>query len=175
MEVPEIPLAETGKEPARARFGAIGNDGFDPAANAVAVERFVDIRQSPAIVTRGEDSTELIGDVGIKISDAVRRALTDKGYTVSSFGENSIRGQVKTWRADVDSNLNGGLESEAAILIEVFNRREQRVFSGVFRGSAKSQTPLVSSSDVSDSLGKSMAQAIDQLINDAEFLRAISA
>ena len=178
MDVPEIPLstaATNGQEGARASLSDI--DQVRPSAmsaRSVAVERFVDIRHSPAIVTRGEDTTELVGDVGVKISDAVRRELVQKGFNVSSFGENAVRGQVKAWRADVDSNLNGSLNSEAALLVEVFNRREQKVFSGIFRGSAKSQTPLISSSDVSDSLGKAMAQAIDQLLNDHDFMQAIT-
>ena len=175
MEIPEIPLGDSAAgADARAGLGAVREGDLNPASRSIAVERFVDIRQSPAIVTRGEDSTELIGDVGMKISDTIRRALVEKGYSVSSFGENSVRGQIKTWHADVDSTLNGTLVSEAGLLIEVFNRREQKVFSTVFHGSAKSQTPLISTSDVSDSLGQAMAQAIKQLISDPDFIRAIS-
>ena len=174
MEVPEIPVgsADAGT---RASLGEIGESSAAPSSHSVAIERIVDLRQSPVIVTRGDDAIELIGDVGIRVSDAVKRALLDKGFSVSAFGENSVRGQVKTWRAAVESSLNGTLESEAAIFIEVFNKREQRIFSGEFRGSAKSQTPLISNSDVQESLGKAMAKAIEELITDSQFLEAISA
>lgn len=174
LEIPDIQFDSKVDENRTTSQGFRGS-GISPASQTIAVERLIDMRQSPVIVTRGEDSTELVGDVGIKVSDAIKRLLTDKGYNVSSFGDHAVRGEVRIWRAAVDSNLTGSLESDASIYIEVFNQRQQKIFSGVFRGSAKSQTPLISSSDVSDSLGKAMGQAINELSADPAFLRALNA
>ena len=173
LDIPEIPLESAGPD-ARARLGTVREEGLNLAAQSISIERLVDVRQSPVIVTRNEESTELVGDVGIKVSDAIRRSLVEKGFNVSSFGDHAVRGEVRTWRAFVDSSLNGSLVSEAVIYVEVYNQREQKVFTGTFNGNAESQTPLISNSDVRDSLGKAMGQAITELTSDPAFLRAVT-
>jgi uncharacterized lipoprotein YajG len=160
MEVPDIAVTDVGAEV---------RGMFKPA---VTVEEFVDSRESPVLVDRKGEQTEISGSIGKRVSEAIETALERKGFQVGGVGPIFVRGEVLKWKSDVDSTMQGRLNSEAQIGVQLYSSAGRRVYSGVFNGSASSESPVISNTDVSTSLGKSMAEAIEQFLTDQDFLNA---
>lgn len=160
IAVPSIPLAEN-MDQSRARL-----------FTSVDVVDFKDGRGAAP----SEDSgfTEPRGDIDVKLQEAIGDALTKRGISVFGGAPVKITGEVRTWRTQVAAEgAVGTISSEAALFIQVLDRNGSVRYSGTYRGSRSSQFPVVAESDVQESLGLAMSQAIAQLMEDQQFLQSL--
>ncbi|MCB0322427.1 MAG: hypothetical protein KDD69_02605 [Bdellovibrionales bacterium] len=161
IAVPEIP---TPAAEARPRLGA-----------TIAVRDFKDVRGQAQGQELGEAPgvTKPEGDVGTRVAEAMAAVFEKRGITVDETAATVVRGEVRQWQSKVTTTTSGVIESTAAVYVEVVDRSGNSVYSGTYHGSRTSQFPVVSASDVQDSLGIAMAQALDQALQDQELLGAL--
>ena len=73
----------------------------------------------------------------------------------------------------VTATTTSSIQSEASIFLEVLNDKGQRIYSSTFSGTRQSRFPLAKPSDIQLSLGLAMQQAIEQMLNDQQFMNAL--
>ena len=163
VDVPEIPGPEMPQN-TRAKLGA-----------TVAIAGIKDVRTSVSTDAANSDVrfTEPQGDITVAVEGALQKALREKGILVGGESPVTIWGEVRNWRSKVDTTTVSKIQSEAAIYIEVQSLSGSTLYSGTFRGSRSSQFPVASPSDVKDSLGIAMSEAIAQLLDDEDFLNSL--
>jgi hypothetical protein len=166
IDVPEIPTQIT-PEDSRARFNV-----------NIAVGKIKDVRSS-VIPARPEDEFKVgqftypEGEVEINVKNALVRALEDKGIMVDDTADLRLWGEVRRWRTRVHTTSTSSIRSEASIFVEVLDSKNKRIYSSTYHGTRASEFPVASRNDISDSLGLAMAHAIDQLLEDEEFLTSL--
>lgn len=162
VEVPDIPSAE---EPA-------ARSKLDVSVN---VAEFKDVRDNIAGVDSdsGVSYTEPQGSVTGAVEEAVAQALGARGVLLGGDAPLTVWGEVRKWRSRVETTTISKIESEASLYVEVVDSSGTRRYSGTYHGSRTSQFPIASATDVRQSLGLAMAQAIDQMLDDEEFLNAL--
>jgi len=135
--------------------------------SSVSIESFRDVRSEPE-----DKKISPEGDVNQSVQAAFTNALRKRGVTISNSAPISIHAEIRTWHAITRGK--GELESEASLYIEVHSNTGNRIFSAIYNGHRSSTFPLISAEDINDSLGLSMAQAIDQCLYDASMRNVIS-
>lgn len=142
----------------------------------LSVKSFRDVRivsETSSTMQEGVRRVSPEGDVSQIVTAAFSEALRARGTSVDSSAPTTIQGEIRSWNAETRGSSVGELKSEASIYIEVITSGT-RTFSGVYQGSRSSQFPVVTSSDIQDSLGFAMEQAIDQALIDSSLRRALS-
>lgn len=145
---------------------------------SVEVGKFNDQRSQNYGILSGSDEVDFNGDISNQISTAFADALSEKGFDVinTSNGKKiapKVYGVINKWFTEVESNLKGQLKSQAEIEVYILNSKGSKVYTGNFKGSVKSESPIISNQDVIDSLSDSMGEAIDKAVNDKKLLENI--
>lgn len=164
IEVPEIPASPATDSASRARL-----------TSSVALSGFKDVREE-VLPIEGVDTTTFTqpqGAISQHLETAVSNAMKEKGMVISGDAPISLWGEVRKWRADVDTTTTTKIKSEAALYVELLNSSGQRLYAGTYHGSRASQFPIATAEDIKSSLGIAMAQAIGQFLEDEEFLQAL--
>jgi uncharacterized lipoprotein YajG len=153
VSVPDIP-----------RGDAVSDDEMIRAT--VSLGSFRDVRKEPET---NRISPE--GEITSTVRDAYDQSLSKRGVVISESAPVIIHAEVRKWHAVTKGT--GEVESDASIYIEVHSRGGERIFTGIYHGSRSSTFPLISAQDIADSLGLSMAQAIDQSLYDRALKAAL--
>ncbi len=164
IEVPNIPAPAASSAESRARLSA-----------NISLSGFKDVREA-IIPIEGLDQTSYTqpqGAISQQLEAAMSEAMSKKGLHVTSNAPVSLWGEIRKWRADVETTTTSKIKSEAALYVELLDASGQRLYAGTYHGSRASQFPVVSAEDIKDSLGIAMAQAIGQVLEDEEFLQAL--
>ncbi len=164
IEVPEIPASPATSAEARARL-----------TSSIALSGFKDVREE-VLPIEGVDTTTYTqpqGAISQTLEAAVSEAMKEKGMVISGDAPISLWGEVRKWRADVETTTTTNIKSEAALYVELLNSSGQRLYAGTYHGSRASQFPIATADDIKSSLGIAMAQAIGQFLEDEEFLQAL--
>ena len=164
MEVPSVPAPTV--KPGEGRDLKLG----------VSLGSIKDARSS---ATREDTSspegkyTEPAGDVAAAVKTALASALADQGVRLRPNAPLTIFGEVRRWRTQAAATTTTSIHSEAALYVEVVDRSGNRVYSGTYHGSRASEFPIATLSDIKESLGLAMSEAIAQLFDDEEFITAL--
>ncbi len=163
IEAAPIPVssAADSRNSARARFGSVIS--------------IIDVRDARPPLNEGDDTryTEPHGGIPQIVENAVKDALSNAGIAVVGSAPIEMKIEVVKWRSNVLPKGNVQLKSEATLNIELVDPSGKKVFSGSYNGVRSSQFPVVTRVDVKDSLGLAMANALEQLTSDAQFLELV--
>ena len=160
VDAPEIPVV--------AKTGSI------KSGVRVALQGALDVR--PAIVADpdSESVTQPAGPVASQVEDGLRKALEMNGIAELPSAPVAMRAEIRKWQAQVSARDTGKLSSEASLFVELIDGTGQRIYSGNYVGNRASSFPLISASDIRESLGLAMASAIDQMMSDPKLIEKLS-
>lgn len=136
----------------------------------VEVGDFQDIR----LVDQASKRVSPEGNVSALVKQSFTTYLEKRGATVEPASPVKINGELRSWEAEVQGTSTGMLNSTASIYVEVRDSSNNKIYSGVFQGTRASQFPLVTKSDIQDSLAFALVQAIDQALNDSSFRKSLT-
>jgi hypothetical protein len=115
------------------------------------------------------------GDISRIVETTLVDYLKAAGTNINFNAPRIVQADVREWQSAYQGSTTGSLDSKASIYIEVLNQQNKmKIFSGVFHGNRASHFPIVTPEDIKDSLGFAMSQAIEQVIKDSSFQKAIS-
>jgi hypothetical protein len=164
IEVPDVPAPTISQETKKS---------LDLDVSLGTIKDMRSTSAEPASEDSPERYTEPQGDVGQVVKGALQNAFAQCGIRARSDAALSVWGEVRRWRTKVITKSTSSIKSEAALYIEVVDRSGTRVYSGTYHGVRASEFPVASLSDIRESLGLAMTQAIEQLLDDEEFITAL--
>ncbi len=123
----------------------------------------------------GKSVTMPVGEVGTLVSKAAEQAFKKRGMELrGAGGMSTIRGRIIEWSATVDGGALPVLGSVAALEVEVVGPEGRPVYTSSYEGTRSSQFPVISESDIQESLGIAMAEALEKMADDRMLTSAIS-
>ena len=163
IDAPQIPAPAT-KPDVRARLGSyVAIQGVEDTR--VGIEA-TDADQAPGY-------TEPYGGVNAIVENGMKKAFQESGIAVVDTAPVTLKAEVRKWRSQLDAKSTSKLNSEATLYVELQDPTGKKLYSGTYNGSRSSQFPVVTRVDVQDSLGLAMANAIEQVISDPQFLELL--
>lgn len=154
----------------------VKDNGVDfPAAIRVAVQPLQDRRADAALFLFKGERGGMETSVGELVRGSIERHLSSYGVKIGSFDVPVIKGAVTEWQTEVVRKLPTiTANSRAQILLEVFDKTNQRIFSGRYSGEAVKEGPSLSNSQLRAVTGDSMAAAVSALMKDVEFQNSLA-
>lgn len=119
------------------------------------------------------NTTVPVGDIGSVVAKAVAAALDRQGFALSEGAARRLSGSVMEWKASVGNGSFPTLSSEAELRAEVFDASGKRVYTGTYHGKRESAFPVISESDIRESLSISMAEAVMRMAEDRSLTEAL--
>lgn len=163
MPVPQVKLAQ-----------AKVNKEAKAETTYLYIDEFVDKRDEKALARRDSKEVNPEGDIAPAAVDALKQALTEKGFTFSESAPVIISGEVREWVADVTGSLPTKVSAKAALYIEVLDPANKRIYSGVYRGFASMEEASVDEKDVSKTLASSLEESVAQIASDKQLVTLLS-
>lgn len=157
IEAPQVPAQVRSKE-ARARMGSM-----------VGISEIIDGRTG-VVANDDETYTEPYGGIQSILETALKQALVEAGVAVSESANLGIHLEVKTWRAKITRGALATVDAEASVELVLKDSTGKRIYNGTYKGTRSKQFPVLTKTDIRDSLGLAMSNAIDEISNDTELL-----
>ena len=145
----------------------------DDSSTFLFIDQFTDRRESKALV-KGDKSVQPDSDVSPSVVEALKQALSVKGFTFSESAPIIISGEIREWSAAIKGSLPTKVTSEAAIYLEVLDPANKKIYSGVYRGFASLEEASVDEADVSKTLANSLEESVAQVAADKQLVGVLS-
>jgi len=140
----------------------------------VHVGSIVDGRASSAIGEIDGRNLKAAGNISISVKRAIERHLAESGVRVSEFNAPVLKGEVRVWHVSVKPGFpSTKLNSNATLELSVFNQNDERIYGGLYSGSAVNTKPFFSEAEIEDHLGEAMGLAIREALGDENFIASL--
>lgn len=137
----------------------------------VFVEEVTDDRPSKDIGRGPNGPIAALGSVPGTTRTAIEELLTKSGFNVSDSAPMVVQVSLKEWKA---VHRRGGIDSQAAVGVKVFDPGNKLAYSGNYSGSSSVEGSPLDDLAVKDTLATSLSEAIHQIVRDRQLMRLLS-
>lgn len=138
------------------------------------VDEFLDKRDSKVVTTVDGKSVSMDGDAVAPVVAALKSSLTKRGFAFSDAAPVILSGELRTWRAEVSGSLPTKIEAESAVFIEVLDPANKRIYSGVYRGFANTESGSPGDKELKKTLASALEEAVLQISRDGQLVSLLS-
>ncbi|MBL7661487.1 hypothetical protein JNK13_01925 [bacterium] len=143
--------------------------------NEVYLEQVGDARTSPVLMLRGSSEVTAEGSATQVVEQALKRVLSDKGFSVTEGAPIVIRAELVNWTAELSSGMAMRTVSSAAeIKLTILDPTNKAMYIGTYRGSSNVKNPKIEDAQVREALQISMSQALQQVAADGKLLNLLT-
>lgn len=109
-------------------------------------------------------------DLSLVVREGLEAAFKAKGFSISSSAPVVVSGEIRDWSAQVRGGMPSGVDSKAALFLEVFDPANRRIYTGTYLGTASLQESSLNDKDVDYALGTAMQEALRQVLVDKKLI-----
>ncbi len=138
----------------------------------VSLGQIRDERPDPVLLEFEGQEIESQGDVKLVVRYVLQKALRLRGIALREDAPLVLETSISSWSAEFD---DATLYTEAVVVADLIGPGGVSIYSGVYEGADETESPEYYVRDVQRSLGKSMHQALTNLILDKSLLQYLAA
>jgi uncharacterized lipoprotein YajG len=163
VEVPFVQATERGGE-------------LDLVMANIKVANFKD-NTSPAVMVRFIEEQKTMapdGDISKEVTNAVKQALIDRGFSLQASAPLTIEGEVSTWGGEVSGGFQKTIRCNAHILVSVIDSDGNDIYNGSYRGQSEYSSPVILEKNIKETLATAMSGAVGEMVGDRGLLNVAS-
>ena len=139
----------------------------------IHVSDFSDTREQQELAFSKDEKVLTSSEPAKQVSSGLRSALRRLGYTQSPMAPVVLRGELRTWKATVQSGFMKSAVADTAIYVEALDPANKRVYGGVYRGYSSYEATQIGAEELEKVLKSCMQQAIIQVLKDKQLGRLL--
>ena len=141
----------------------------------VRVGSFIDARSDDSLALIDGRSLPPDGSVAGAVQEGLENYLRKAGASVVLFNAPSVEGEILSWRVKIAPDFPATEATAVAKLkVEVRGSGARVLYRAFYSGEATSKHPFPSEDDMRKLLGDAMGSALEEVINDVNFVGALS-
>lgn len=141
----------------------------------VRVGSFIDARPDDTLAVIDGRSLPPDGSVAGAVQEGLENYLRKAGANVVLFNAPSVEGEIIAWRVKIAPNFPATEATATAKLkVEVRGSGARVLYRAFYSGEATSKHPFPSEDGMRKLLGDAMGSALEEVINDVNFVGALS-
>jgi hypothetical protein len=141
----------------------------------VRVGAFIDARPSDTMVRIDGRELAAEGSVTGAVQEGLERQLKSTGAQVVLFNAPAVEGEIVAWTMKITPKFPATEATAVAKLkLEVRGVGGRVLYRASYSGEATTAHPFPSESSMKELLGQAMGSAIEEVINDVQFVSALS-